>query len=844
VDTGPVSKVFGDPDFADVAAGGAGTGTITYSSDNAAVAEVDASTGEVKVVGAGSTQITANKAADSTYAAAVASYMLNVSKAQPTLSFSKPGPLRMRLAGMGVTNTASVVTGTAPVQYVSGNPAVATVDAATGLVTPKGLGTTQITATEAEDANHLSAQASFTVNVVDASTAPLTAWIGAADTQLTFPSAAVGDQLIGSTRSSCDITAPLACPLGYSSTLTAASYLDTNSQLNRVGWIWLTQGSDSGAGLPVTAMRFGEISDHQLVQFGGKLWLLGADLVTNTVWSSTDGRAWVASPFTQRYTARSELQSVAFNGKLWVIGGFGSSSKLYNDVWSSADGASWTRVTAAAAFPYRIHHQVVNFNGQMWLIGGENSQTLAYLNDVWASADGLTWTPVAAHAPFNGRAGHSAVVFNGKVWVIAGNTGGTYYNDVWSSADGVTWTNTTAPFGARSGQTVVVYGNALWLIGGGNGSQLFNDVWTSADGTTWTQVTQNAGFSARQGLAAASFANKLWVAGGDDRIDVNCCDRSDIWSSSDGLSWNYEHTESPFQPAGLQHAMQLNNQLWLVTGRDPNFALQVWGSSDGDTWTRATRAAAPPQRGMYSTASFNGHLWLIGGRTNSNVSSSLNDVWSSADGATWTQNTAAAAFSSRSAHQIVDFQGRLRLIGGMDYTGSPTADIWSSADGTTWTQDITAAPFGTREYHQVIAFNNTLWLVGGAGPNGFGNTDVWSSTDGINWVQTSAAPAFGNRSFFQLLAANGQLWVIGGYRSNGVYLNDVWTSTDGVSWTQVTAAAAFEPRKQFSSGTLNGRLFIFGGDNGITDEQMANAIWSSTDGIQWRLRYQNQIELP
>jgi len=111
-------------------------------------------------------------------------------------------------------------------------------------------------------------------------------------------------------------------------------------------------------------------------------------------------------------------------------------------------------------------------------------------------------------------------------------------------------------------------------------------------------------------------------------------------------------------------------------------------------------------------------------------------------------------------------------------------------------------------------------------------------------VQTSAAPAFGNRSFFQLLAANGQLWVIGGYRSNGVYLNDVWTSTDGVSWTQVTAAAAFEPRKQFSSGTLNGRLFIFGGDNGITDEQMANAIWSSTDGIQWRLRYQNQIELP
>ncbi len=845
-DSGPINKVFGDPVFTNAAAGGDGTGAITYASSNTAIAGVDTSTGTVTLVTAGTAEITANKAADSAYAAAQASYTVNVSKAPQTVAFRQPGPLRMKLGDAGFTNQVSASAGTGTVLYVTADPAVATVDASTGKITAKGLGTTQITATKAEDSNYLAAQASFTVNVLASVSATFTASIGVSDTQLSFPAVAVGDQLIRSIQQSCDITAPLACQLGRSDTLTAAPFLDTNAQLGRVGWYWLTNGTDSGKGVPVTASRFWEMSDRQLVNFDGRLWLLGGDLVDNAVWSSPDGRAWTSpSPFAQQpFTQRSRLQSVVFNDKLWVIGGWGGPSKLYNDVWSSTDGTTWTQVTAAAAFPYRIGHQVVSFNNQMWLIGGENSQTLLDLNDVWSSADGVTWTLVTAHAPFGARKGHSAVVFNGRIWVIGGESANTYYNDVWSSADGVNWTNTTAPFDARTDQTVVVYGNALWVIGGGNGSKLFNDVWSSTDGTNWTQVSQSTAFSARQGMAAAIFAGKLWVVGGDESINVNCCDRSDVWSTSDGISWTYENAESPFQPASPQHAMQLNNQLWMVTGQASNFPLEVWSSGDGDTWTRATAAAAMPIRGASGTASFAGRMWVVGGRNGINLSSSMNDVWSSANGADWTQSTPAAAFSPRSAHQLVGFHGRLRLIGGLDYAGNPTADIWSSADGVTWTQDVVAAPFGVRDNHQVVEFNDMLWLVGGSATSGSPPTDVWSSPDGVTWTNVTSAPGFGTRSNFQLLAANGQLWVIGGYRGNSTYSSDVWSSTDGAQWTQVTAAAAFEPRARFSSGTLNGRLLIFGGDDGILSEQRANAIWSSVDGAQWRLRYQNQIELP
>jgi hypothetical protein len=845
---GPLNKVFGDADFTNVATGGNGAGALTYASSNTAVAIVDTSTGKVTIVAVGTAEITASKAADSAYLGAQATYTVNVSKAPQALAFRDPGPLSNKVGHAEFTDDASGGAGTGAISYATSDPTIATVEASTGEVTLKGVGTAQITATKAEDSNYLAAQASFTLNVSPSHTDTFTALLGTADTLASFPTTAVGDQFVRSTVGSCDVTAPLACPMGHSDVLTASPVTDNVVQLNRNGWYWLTHGTDLGHGVPVTNSRFFGLADLQLVNFAGKLWVLGGDYIGNNVWSSVDGRAWTSSqslpPLGQQpFTSRSGLRAVSFNGKLWVVGGYGGPSKPYNDVWSSSDGTNWTQVTPAAAFPARLWHQVVTFSGRMWLIGGQDPQTLAYFNDIWSSPDGATWTRVNAATPFSARSGHRAVAFNGKLWVIGGSNINTYYNDVWSSVDGVNWTSAVAPFPARSDHRVASYDNKLWVVGGGNGTTLFNDVWSSPDGTNWTSVSQGAPFSPRQGLAMAAFVNKLWVVGGDESTLVNCCDRNDIWSTADGATWNYEQTESPFQPIGTQHAMQLNQRLWVVSGtRDPKFPTQIWGSADGDTWVRAT-AAAIPARGQYATAVLGGSLWLVGGRTGANVNTGLNDVWSSANGADWTKNTAAAPFSPRFAHQLVGFHGRLRLIGGIDASGSANADVWSSSDGVTWTQDVVAAPFGVRSYHQVIEFNDMLWLIGGAGGNN-PPTDIWSSSDGVTWTEATSAAEFGTRMFTQVIAANGQLWVIGGYRLTNVYLNDVWSSTDGAHWTQVTAAAAFEPREGHSSGTLNGRLFIFGGGNVVSSEQRANEIWSSTDGALWRLRYQNQIELP
>jgi len=83
---GSQTKTFGDADFTNAAAPSAGGGTITYSIDDTSVATVNSS-GVVTIVGAGLATISAEIAADATYASATASYTLtvgNASQAAPT----------------------------------------------------------------------------------------------------------------------------------------------------------------------------------------------------------------------------------------------------------------------------------------------------------------------------------------------------------------------------------------------------------------------------------------------------------------------------------------------------------------------------------------------------------------------------------------------------------------------------------------------------------------------------------------------------------------------------------------------------------------------------------------
>lgn len=150
------------------------TGAQTFTSSDPNVATVEMKNGllgeylALNVKGAGTTTITVNVAADDTYAAGSASFVLHVQEHKQivTMSFAEAS----YTANLGETFAAPALTVTptvTPVIYSSSDANVATVDATTGDVTILAMGVTTIKAEYAGDEVYDPASAQYTLRVVD-----------------------------------------------------------------------------------------------------------------------------------------------------------------------------------------------------------------------------------------------------------------------------------------------------------------------------------------------------------------------------------------------------------------------------------------------------------------------------------------------------------------------------------------------------------------------------------------------------------------------------------------------------------------------------------------------------
>ena len=145
-----VAKTYGDAAFTHAATGGSGTGAVTYSSSDPAVATIDNS-GTVTIQKAGTTTLTATKAGDATYTEASKACTLTVGKAALTATVGDASKT------YGEVNPAFAVSVTG---FVNGETAAT----AAGYVTPTascaadtttGVGTAQITISGGTAANYM-----------------------------------------------------------------------------------------------------------------------------------------------------------------------------------------------------------------------------------------------------------------------------------------------------------------------------------------------------------------------------------------------------------------------------------------------------------------------------------------------------------------------------------------------------------------------------------------------------------------------------------------------------------------------------------------------------------------
>ncbi len=282
----------------------------------------------------------------------------------------------------------------------------------------------------------------------------------------------------------------------------------------------------------------------------------------------------------------------------------------------------------------------------------------------------------------------------------------------------------------------------------------------------WIQATPAAAFPARFDPATVVFKNKLWVIGGSPYTRPAT---RDIWSSPDGKAWERVTDSAACLPRQGHTALVFKDRLWVIAGATPKGGSvfysrsDVWSSSDGVTWEKATDSAAFPTRVYHASSVFNGKMWVLGGEDTRKVAKNHGDAWYSEDGSTWTLAN-ASAFSPRAFLKSVVFQNKIWVLGGHG-GGALPRDIASSSDGITWApvQGVTGFDPSNHFFLSTV-YSGQAWV--------HDQFKVLNTSDMVHWNTVTASGPFARLGLLEL---DGKLWSIGTLTKGTVNVHPVYS---------------------------------------------------------------------
>jgi hypothetical protein len=298
----------------------------------------------------------------------------------------------------------------------------------------------------------------------------------------------------------------------------------------------------------------------------------------------------------------------------------------------------------------------------------------------------------------------------------------------------------------------------------------------------WVRVTEHAAWAPRDSCGEVTFAGRIWLLAG--WFDSNSLGPRDVWSSADGVTWIEATHEAPWRHGDLPTTMVFHDRMWLMggwyAGRLPEASASngVWASADGVDWECVTPHAGWSPRLGAGGVVLGDRMWITGGCESyffGGPEHLRSDVWSSADGAHWDCAAAQAPWTPRAYHATVSFRGRLWVLGGGNYLPTYTGynDVWSSADGANWTQVTAGAPWAPRLWFSAVVYRDCLWVLGGWSNDPSRNwNDVWYTADGEHWHELRTPTIWSERHEHSAYVHNGKLWVVAG--NAWPLVNDVW----------------------------------------------------------------------
>lgn len=286
--------------------------------------------------------------------------------------------------------------------------------------------------------------------------------------------------------------------------------------------------------------------------------------------------------------------------------------------------------------------------------------------------------------------------------------------------------------------------------------------------TNWIKETENSGFDPRDSSPNASVVHNgsVYVLAGYRHIGFGQWESlSDSWKSENGKDWEQLNPTPPYY--AYCAFVSFKGKIWA-------FGEQSYSSEDGVDWVSVNTNFHIPYASR--AVVHNGSIYLVSGRM----------VLKSEDGSSFTQLTSSAQWTSRNWPGFVSFKNKLWFFGGgINYrTGNDFyySDVWSSADGISWVQETGQSNWPARFWFSYQVFDQKIWAIGGWSyfeeNNGeYGNlNDTWYTENGVTWTQVNTEMKFPNRHASLIWCQDGYLWLSSGYGGGGVsrMYNDVW----------------------------------------------------------------------
>jgi hypothetical protein len=175
--------------------------------------------------------------------------------------------------------------------------------------------------------------------------------------------------------------------------------------------------------------------------------------------------------------------------------------------------------------------------------------------------------------------------------------------------------------------------------------------------------------------------------------------------------------------------------------------------------------------------------------------------------------------------------------------------VWTSPDGAQWT-DQTSATFADVRLEKVVQAGDKSYVIGtthaACGGNGLPSYATWSSTDGVTWTALADSSALADSFVTSVVDVGGIPLAIGIYQEaeppdgSGVLETRVWTAT-GSGWTLLATLDQTVGGKAVTSGGIvlinatdfEGKSMLFRSeDGGKTWSRPAGGVETGVDDVQ------------